>query len=195
MNELSERQLEIVRATVSLISDEGVHNFSIRKLARRVGVTEPAIYRHFENKDDLMMKLATYIVRNWHEMLDEFPVRRLTVIDQVHLIFEEVMRYLQENRAFAKTLISADLFAAESGMTAILLQLKSEGLIRFSELLSAGQAAGEIRSDLDVFRIAKIFFGSVWWLVTDWLSKQSENEPLAEWNEVWECLITLLEKQ
>ena len=195
MDELSGRQLEIVRATVSLISEEGVHNFSIRKLARRVGVTEPAIYRHFRNKDDLMMKLATYIVRNWHEMLDELPVRKLTVIDQAGLIFGEAMRYLQENRAFAKTLISADLFAAGSEMTAILLQLKSEGLVRFSELLAAGQAAGEIRPDLDVFRIAKIFFGSVWWIVTEWLSTQSENEPVAEWNEVWKCLITLLEKQ
>ncbi|HUZ17344.1 MAG TPA: TetR/AcrR family transcriptional regulator [Spirochaetia bacterium] len=192
MNELSERQLEIVRATIFLIAEQGVQNFSIRKLAKRVGVTEPAIYRHFESKDDLMIKLASHIVHNWREMLAELPLPKIPVIEQIRIILGEVMSYFDENQAFTKTLFSADLFATESGMTAILLELKNEGLARFAELIANGQAAGEIRLGLDPLATAKVVFGSIWWAVTDWLSRQCETDLFAEWSATWKCLMVLL---
>lgn len=184
--------MEIVRATISLISDEGVQNFSIRKLAKLVGVTEPAIYRHFESKDDLMIKLASYIARNWHEMMRQLPIQKETVVEQVRIMFREVMGYLDANREFTKTLFSADLFSTESRMTKILLELKNEGLTAFRELLTAGQSVGELRADLEAASVARIFFGSVWYLVTDWLSRQFRGELLSEWGEIWKSLVVLL---
>lgn len=192
MQELSERQLEIVRATIALISEEGVHNFSIRKLARRVGVTEPAIYRHFESKEDLMIKLAMHIVHNWHELFAIVEVQPLPVIEQIRRIFSEVMSYFAENMAFTKTLFSVDLYSNNSGMAGILVQLKNDGLLRFSELLAAGQVAGEIRKGIDVGSVAKVFFGSVWWVVSDWIADQCTRDLPTEWDGIWNTLRGLL---
>lgn len=192
MQELSERQLEIVRATIALISEDGVHNFSIRKLARRVGVTEPAVYRHFESKDDLMIKLATHIVHNWHELLGMMEVKRLPVIEQTRRIFSEVMSYFSENKAFTKTLFSVDLYANNSAMAGILVQLKNDGLLRFSELLAEGQTSGEIPKEVDVMGVSKIFFGSVWWVVSDWIADQYSHDLTAAWDTVCTSLFRLL---
>ena len=41
-----------------LLEESGEQGFSLRELARRVGVTANAAYRHFANKNDLMMALA-----------------------------------------------------------------------------------------------------------------------------------------
>ncbi|TVP42076.1 MAG: TetR/AcrR family transcriptional regulator [Gemmatimonadales bacterium] len=40
-----------------LYLEDGLDGFSMRKLARRVGVTAPALYRHFESRDALLMEL------------------------------------------------------------------------------------------------------------------------------------------
>ena len=192
MNEPTARQVEIIRATIALIAEEGVHNFSIRKLAKRVGVTEPAVYRHFGSKDDLMINLATYIVRNWHQLLGELVVRKLPVIDQTRLIFGEVMDYFDQNRAFTKTLLSTDLFANDSGMTAILLQLKRDGVLRFTELILEGQSTGEVRTDIDVVGVTHVFFGSVWWVVTDWIENGFADVLSEKWERMWQSLVLLL---
>jgi len=42
---------------VKLIDDEGLRGFSLRKLAVRAGVSHAAPYRHFENKDEILVIL------------------------------------------------------------------------------------------------------------------------------------------
>lgn len=43
---------------MKLLEEEGEAGFSLRALARRVGVTPNAAYRHFDNKEALLMALA-----------------------------------------------------------------------------------------------------------------------------------------
>jgi len=195
MKELTERQIDIIRATIQLMADEGAHNFSIRKVASRIGVTEPAIYRHFESKDDLMINLATYISRNWHELFGELKTQHLPFVEQTRVIFREVMNYLDDNREFAKTLLSSNLFATDSGMTGVLLQLKDDGMARFSEFLEIGRAGGEVRADIDTVSVTNVFFGSIWWVVTNWISDNFEGDLAERWQKVWETLVLLLKQQ
>ena len=195
MKELTERQIDIIRATIQLMADEGAHNFSIRKVASRIGVTEPAIYRHFESKDDLMINLATYISRNWHELFGELKTQHLPFVEQTRVIFREVMNYFDDNREFAKTLLSSNLFATDSGMTGVLLQLKDDGMARFSEFLEIGRAGGEVRADIDTVSVTNVFFGSIWWVVTNWISDDFEEDLAERWQKVWETLVLLLKRQ
>ncbi len=46
-----ERRAQIVAAARSLFAAEGTDNVSMRKIAKRVGITQAAIYQHFENKE------------------------------------------------------------------------------------------------------------------------------------------------
>ena len=48
------RRAEIVEATIRLVARQGVTGASIRQIASEAGVTEGALYRHFESKDELV---------------------------------------------------------------------------------------------------------------------------------------------
>jgi AcrR family transcriptional regulator len=50
-----ERRTEIVDATIAIIADQGLSAWKTAELARRVGVSEPSIFRHFENKEAILM--------------------------------------------------------------------------------------------------------------------------------------------
>lgn len=49
-----ERRRQIVAAAKALFSEEGVDHVSMRKIAREVGITQAAIYQHFENRDAIL---------------------------------------------------------------------------------------------------------------------------------------------
>jgi AcrR family transcriptional regulator len=61
------RRDEIVAATVRLVSRQGVSGASIRQIATEAGVTEGALYRHFESKDDLCQQAYRQIVADMAE--------------------------------------------------------------------------------------------------------------------------------
>lgn len=49
-----ERRVQIVAAAKALFVADGIDNVSMRKIARRVGITQAAIYQHFENKEAIL---------------------------------------------------------------------------------------------------------------------------------------------
>ncbi|MCH7408397.1 TetR/AcrR family transcriptional regulator [Belliella sp. DSM 111904] len=51
---------EIVNNSLDLIPELGLEHFTFKKLAGRVGCTETAIYRYFENKHKLMLFLTLW---------------------------------------------------------------------------------------------------------------------------------------
>jgi AcrR family transcriptional regulator len=51
------RRGEILVAALQVFAEKGYDAGTMRDIARRVGVTEPALYRHFASKEDLFMEL------------------------------------------------------------------------------------------------------------------------------------------
>ncbi len=51
---MPEQREKILEEACSLFLRDGLDGFSMRKLARAVGVTAPALYRHFESKEALL---------------------------------------------------------------------------------------------------------------------------------------------
>lgn len=47
-----------MRVALDLLEQKDVANVSIRQVAEGVGVNHRALYRHFENRDDLLLKVA-----------------------------------------------------------------------------------------------------------------------------------------
>ncbi len=72
--DLTRRQEEFVQAAIELVRAEGWSALTLRRLAARLGVSDPALYRHFAGKGDLALAVAARM----RELLLE-PVRRLAL--------------------------------------------------------------------------------------------------------------------
>ncbi|HLL24811.1 MAG TPA: helix-turn-helix domain-containing protein, partial [Kofleriaceae bacterium] len=49
----------LIAAALKELGREGLTGLSLRGVARRAGVSAPAVYRHFESKDDLLAAVAS----------------------------------------------------------------------------------------------------------------------------------------
>src|SRR5579859_8231469 len=59
MDRFRPRAREIVTVARQLLEDEGLHSFSMRRLADRLGVRAPVIYKHFASKNALVAALIS----------------------------------------------------------------------------------------------------------------------------------------
>src|SRR5690554_7435538 len=60
---------ELLHKAISIIREKGVEKLSLRALARDVGVSQTAPYRHFTDKNELLAELATLALE---ELANEF---------------------------------------------------------------------------------------------------------------------------
>ena len=63
--EIEEAKNGILEEAVKLIVDIGYNNFTMRKLASKLGITATTIYNYYKNKDDLFINL---LIRGFKEL-------------------------------------------------------------------------------------------------------------------------------
>ena len=64
---MSEQRDRILACACDLYLENGLEGFSMRKLARCLGVTAPALYRHFESREHVLHE----VVREAYERFTE----------------------------------------------------------------------------------------------------------------------------
>ena len=56
------------------IADNGIAGFSLRKIATQCGISCAAPYKHFKNKDELILEIIRYISAQWELLRDQILV-------------------------------------------------------------------------------------------------------------------------
>ena len=56
----TKRQQQIVETAIGLIAHKGIQNLTIKNLALQIGISEPALHRHFKNKLEIMKSILKY---------------------------------------------------------------------------------------------------------------------------------------
>lgn len=96
------RKKEVLDEALALVAEEGIAGASLRKLARRLGLSQPSLYHYFSSKDDLIDQLAEMGARHMVDAmhlgaLPHVPLERLphVVKDDIFELWkgEEHVRY------------------------------------------------------------------------------------------------------
>jgi len=104
---------DILNSACDLYLAEGLEGFSMRQLARRVGVTAPALYRHYENKEAVLAE----VVGEAYQRLVQYLYRALeggTPVERFRRAGREYLEFALENpRLYQMVYASRDLLGME----------------------------------------------------------------------------------
>ncbi|MFC4558023.1 TetR/AcrR family transcriptional regulator [Virgibacillus kekensis] len=94
---MTPKQIEIVKAAIELISEKGYYNTSTSEIARRAGVAEGTIFRHYRTKKDLLVTIVTPVITSFSA-----PLFAEKFVDQVfrdkYAHFEDLLNAFIRNR-------------------------------------------------------------------------------------------------
>lgn len=81
---------EILARACDLYLEKGLEGFSMRSLAREVGVTAPALYRHFDGKEDVLLAVLGEAFKVFYHYLygslrGSTPAERLQLAGEAYL--------------------------------------------------------------------------------------------------------------
>ncbi len=120
---LSPRQQEILDETLQLVREGGLSKLTIRRVAERVGFSEPALYRHFPTKQSLILGLMARLeemllgrAREIAEEAEKNAGERLEEILRFHLDLN------QENNSLPMLLLAE---ASTSGDPVLIEHMRS----------------------------------------------------------------------
>ena len=67
----NETRSRILLISAELFAEQGYEGTSTRNIAKRVGITQPGLYRHFASKAEIFRTLGEIIITPWCEAVNE----------------------------------------------------------------------------------------------------------------------------
>ena len=154
------RRREIIEAARVVITDHGMQALTIGSLARAVGVSEGAIYRHFRGKKRIIAGLIEDIDSRLNQrinLMDGDPDAGLKRLEQV----------LKDNAAPSKVtgvsfmVIAEVLMNGDDELRRLMQTAIDRHLAMIEAQLSAGVQKGEVSTDIDLKAASLQFYGLI----------------------------------
>ena len=167
----------LVETAVRMIQEEGVSALTLRGVGARLGVSRTALYRHFDDKQALLARVASEGFTRCHETLAAAAARAgARDADPMPAMAAAYMKFARSNPSHYQTMFSGVL-ADHKGDP----DLEKHGEAAFNVLLDAirqGQASGRIRAG-DPVELAEITWALSHGVATLAMARQLPRAPRA----------------
>jgi AcrR family transcriptional regulator len=163
------RREQIAQIAARIISEKGVKHLNIAAIAEEAGIVPSAVYRHFKNKDEIidavLGQLRDRMLGNIQlsgEMTD-------TPLEQMRVLITLQLDMVKEIRTAPMILFSDEMTGGSAKRREKVYEIIIKMLAKIGEVISKGQARGEIRTDVDPETLAIMLVGVVQPAVMIWL--------------------------
>ena len=164
----TERQSEIIHKAIQLIAEKGIQGLTMKNISKEIGISEPAIYRHYENKIDILVSIMDYFSNTTRQIFIREMQSSENALSKIKRIFENHFSAFFETPALAAVIFSEEIFRNEPLLTQKIKQIMEHNSQAISQILREGQQSGEIKDDLTVDHLTLLIMGSLRLLVKQW---------------------------
>lgn len=183
---LTDRQREIVEQAVDIIARQGIQDLTIKNLSKRIGISEPAVYRHFENKHAILVAILEHFAGWSRATLTAIARSQMPPKEKLLEVFRRHSSHFAESPATSGVLFAEEIFKNEPALAEAVMHIMATAEQTVRGIMQEGIDTGAFRSDVPLEHLVMSTLGALRLLVTKWrlqdyaFDLRGEGERLAE---------------
>lgn len=186
------RKEQILRALAQMLEDNPGGLITTAALARQVGVSEAALYRHFPSKAKMFEGLIGFIEDTLFTRINRILGEDGTVTEQCEKVLLLVLTFAEKNPGISR-ILNGD---ALSGETDRLRDRVSQVFERLDTQLKQMFREGEVRSGVRPRILpgatSNLLIGIVEGKISQFVRSGFKKLPTSDWRDQWGCLAPAL---
>ena len=194
MTEFTTRQQEIIEVAIHLIHQGGIQSVTMKNLANRLGISEPAIYRHFPSKMDILLSMLLQFKQRSEKHLRHALATGACGLEQLEIIFSEHSGQFAEKPHMTAVVFSEEAFQDDSQLAETIFSVMTLAHDTVIEILDHAQQNNEIRRDIPKEHLVLMILGALRFMVKRWRLSGYSFDLKQERLRVWESVSKLLVK-
>lgn len=148
-NNYMPRRERIVISAVEIIDELGIRGLSTRELARRQGVTDASLYRHFKSKEEILLAVLDYYSKYDNAIFETVKINNLSPRESILFFIKCLGENLESYPALTAIMHSFEMLM-HNEFTAVKTKEIFESRISMVALyLKEGQQQGFVSPDID----------------------------------------------
>jgi AcrR family transcriptional regulator len=179
------RQKQIVSAARRLIVKYGSEHVTVRRMAKEIGVTEGAIYRHFRSKSDVLLFLIDDIEETLIGDIEKNTKKGLGTLATLENIMIDHISSIQQRKGVSFQVIAEIISLGDKKLNSKIYGVIEKYIEQIKAILEGGMTSGFVRRDADLDSAALLFFSMTQGLVNLWSLSHYKFDLLEKYKTLW----------
>ncbi len=158
----AERKAQIVQETLRLVAEYGLVGASMSRIAEAVGISNAALYRHFDSREDILIAAHDALIERVFSWLNSSKAPN--VIDRLREMGRSHARIFSKDiEGFNAPMFQFISWIPRDRVRDHVVRRRMEMLRWYADLVEEGKAQGSIRTDIETDLIVAELFAWIWW--------------------------------
>jgi len=167
-NFILHRKDSLILTAIEVLDELGIQGLSTREIARRQGVSEATLFRHYKTKNDLLLAVLDYESKYDSDIIASVRIKKLSLRDSITYFINSFAEYYQNYPAVTAISQVYDVLAKEPLLAGKIKNSFSARIGFLQELISEAHKKGEINNNIDGEKLSFLIWGSFRAICLNW---------------------------
>lgn len=145
----AERKQQIIQAAISIMAEYGLPATTTRRIAEEVGVSEPALYKYFPGKKEMLLEALEEVGNRFFATIARAASEGDAVPDRIYNMSASFYEFVMDHPEESMLLFETVTGARDPEIKAKLSDKMLQSITVLAAMFDAGKEQGSVRNDLD----------------------------------------------
>ncbi len=162
------RKEQLILTAIDIIDELGIQRLTTREIAKRQQISEATLFRHFNNKNELLMAVLDYFIQFDADILESTKLHQLRPTEAITYLITSYAEYYENYPAIASILLIFHVLINEEELSGKIVEIQEDRTATIESLVKKAVQSGELRGDVDTNMIAVMIYGFFRELCLNW---------------------------
>lgn len=182
------RRQQILEALAHELEKSPGERITTAGLARAVGVSEAALYRHFPSKAKMFEGLIEFIEDTVFGLINRILADEASCAGRCEKIMMVLLGFSARNPGISRILMGDALTGETERLRQRIGQFFDRVETQFKQILREGEVAGQLQRNLQVAATANLLLAVAEGKMNQYVRSSFKKSPLTDWDEQWPLL-------
>jgi AcrR family transcriptional regulator len=183
------RKQEIIESAMRLIFREGVRGVTIKNLAQENQISEGAIYRHFKDKQAILLGLVDMFEANLMEAIEKSIKADIDPLERLKEIMKTHMMVTQKKKGILFSITTESIYFNDDMLRRRILAVIEKYKNKIRSILMQARSEGLIRSGVNLDAVSLTFFGLIQAAIVQYALTNYTVAPITKFSTLWNVFL------
>ncbi|MCC5881243.1 MAG: nucleoid occlusion factor SlmA [Halomonas sp.] len=186
--QITSRREQILQALAQMLEEDSGKRITIAALARQVGVSEAALYRHFPSKARMFEGLISFIEETLFERITRILEEVHEAVPRCGQILILILAFAEKNPGLSR-LLEGDVLTGETARLRLRIhQLFERVETQLKQVLREAELRERRRTVLPVSATANLLMAVAEGRISQYVRSDFQRRPTEHWDDQWMLL-------
>ncbi len=182
------RREQILQALAQMLESNPGQRITTAALAREVGVSEAALYRHFPSKARMFEGLIGFIEETLFSRIKLITGSEIPATRQCEQMLTLLLAFVEKNPGMAR-ILTGDALAGETDRLRVRVNQLFERLeTQLKQVMREAEIREGLRTEIPAGSAANLMLAAAEGRIRQFVRSEFKRRPTEHWQEQWGCL-------